>query len=61
MTNPRAVRATKLVAAALAALFLTLAVPGGDAPARAGAKPTGAKPAIVFVHGASPTPLGSAR
>ena len=52
MTRSRPLRGTKLVAAALAALFLTLAVPRGDALARAGAKPTGAKPTIVFVHGA---------
>ena len=47
MTRSRPLRGSKLIAAALAALFLTLAVPGGDALARAGAKPT-----IVFVHGA---------
>lgn len=52
MTRSRPLRGTKLVAAALAALFLTLAVPRGDALARTGAKPSGAKPMIVFVHGA---------
>ena len=52
MTRSRPIRGTTLVAAALAALFLTLAVPRGDALARAGATPTGAKPTIVFVHGA---------
>jgi pimeloyl-ACP methyl ester carboxylesterase len=50
MTRSRPLRGAKL--AALAALILTLAVPRGDALARAGAKPTGAKPMIVLVHGA---------
>jgi pimeloyl-ACP methyl ester carboxylesterase len=47
MTRSHSLRGTQLVAAALAALFLTLAVPRGDALARNGAKPT-----VVFVHGA---------
>jgi pimeloyl-ACP methyl ester carboxylesterase len=42
----------KLLAAALTVLFLVLAASRGDALARAGAKPAGARPTIVFVHGA---------
>jgi pimeloyl-ACP methyl ester carboxylesterase len=45
-------RGAKLLAAALAGLSLMLAAPHGDALARAGARQTGAKPTIVFVHGA---------
>jgi pimeloyl-ACP methyl ester carboxylesterase len=52
MTRSLPVRPTKLVAAVVAALFLTFAVPRGDALARATAKSTGTKPTIVFVHGA---------
>jgi pimeloyl-ACP methyl ester carboxylesterase len=52
MSRTRSLRGVKLLAAALAALFLTLAVPRADALARAGAEPAGAKPTIVFVHGA---------
>ena len=52
MSRCHALRGAKLVAAALAALFLMLAVPRGDALARSGAEPAAAKPTIVFVHGA---------
>jgi pimeloyl-ACP methyl ester carboxylesterase len=52
MSRTCSLRGVKLLAAALAALFLTLAVPRADALARAAAKPGGAKPTIVFVHGA---------
>jgi pimeloyl-ACP methyl ester carboxylesterase len=52
MSRSCSLRGVRLLAAALAALFLTLAVPGADALARAGAKPAGPKPTIVLVHGA---------
>jgi pimeloyl-ACP methyl ester carboxylesterase len=52
MTRTCSLRGAKLLAAALAALLLSLVAARGDAQARAGAKPTGAKPTIVLVHGA---------
>jgi pimeloyl-ACP methyl ester carboxylesterase len=52
MSRTASVRGVRLLATALAAMFLTLAVAHGDAQARAGAKPSGAKPTIVLVHGA---------
>jgi pimeloyl-ACP methyl ester carboxylesterase len=52
MSRSCSLRGVRLLAAALAALFLTLAVPGADALARAGAKSAGPKPTIVLVHGA---------
>jgi pimeloyl-ACP methyl ester carboxylesterase len=47
MSRSCSLRGVQLLAAALAALFLTLAVPRGDAQAQAGVRPT-----IVLVHGA---------
>src|SRR3954451_10109893 len=52
MSRSCSLHGVNLLAAALVALFLTLAVPRGDAHARAGAQPAGAQPTIVLVHGA---------